>query len=86
MVAPSISDPFFKQLYARLADELDSRVDALARGSALIPTSGLGLDAITTALKYQEAVSYIAALQAVMELGLQFDKERYGRRPTNGDD
>ena len=86
MVASSITDPFFKKLYARLADELDSRVDALARGSALIPTSGLGLDAVTTALKYQEAVSYIAALQAVMELGLQIDKERYGKRGSDGDE
>lgn len=84
MVAPSITDPFFRQLYSKLAEELDDRVNSLARGSALILGANTGIDAVTTAMKYQAAISYIEALQAVIELGLEQDKERY--RPKNKED
>lgn len=87
MTAPSVIDPFFRQMYSKLEEELDDRVNALARGSALILGANTGIDATTTAMKYQAAISYIEALQAIMELGLEMDKERY-RKPAsnNGDD
>lgn len=82
MVAPSISDPFFRNLYARLEEELGDRVNSLASGSALILGANTGIDAVSTAMKYQAAISYIQALQQVMQLGLEIDKERY-KRPSN---
>ena len=63
MASVAISDPFFRQLYKRLAEEIDNRIFSLAKGSALALGTGVGLDAITTAMKYQAQVSYIEALQ-----------------------
>lgn len=77
---PTITDPFFKKLYSKLVEEIDSRVSVLANGSALTSTSGVGIDAVSTAIKYQESVTYIAALQAVVELGIQIDNDHYGNR------
>lgn len=85
MVAPSIIDPFFRKLYARLAEELDNRVNALARGSALVLGEKTGLDPYTIALKYQDAVSHIETLQSVIDLGLELDRERYGKKSTEDD-
>ena len=80
------TDPFFRQLYNRLAEEIDSRGATLIRGSALAFGEGVGVDAITTAMNYQKQVSYIEALQSVLELGLQLDQDRYGKRTTNDGD
>ena len=80
MPAPSITDPLFRILYAKISDEIDNRVNGLARGSALILGANTGLDINTTAMKYQAAVAYIEALQSVLELGLEIDRERYGKR------
>jgi hypothetical protein len=86
MVAPTITDPFFRKLYNALAGELDDRVNGLARGSALILGQNTGLDAITTAMKYQAAVAYIEALQAVIDLGIQLDHDHYGNRTKPEDE
>lgn len=86
MSAPTIVDPFFRNLYAKLIEEIDGRGNALIRGSALIQGSGMGVNTTETAMNYQKAVSYIEALQFVIELGIQLDHERYGTRTTNGDD
>lgn len=86
MVAPNITDPFFRTLYLKLTEEVDSRVNALASGSALVLGERTGLDPHTIALKYQAAVSYIEALQAVIELGVQIDHDRYGNRKSIEDD
>ena len=80
------TDPFFRQLYNRLAEEIDSRGSALIRGAALTFGEGVGVDAMTTAMNYQKQVSYIQALQDIIELGLQFDKDRYGSRTTDDGD
>lgn len=85
MSGPVLSDPFFRQLYSKLAEELDDRVNALARGSALILGANTGIDAVTTAMKYQSAISYIEALQNVIELGIQLDREKYGVKTKNND-
>jgi hypothetical protein len=44
--------------------------------------------AIATAMNYQKAVSYIEALQAVIELGIELDHDRYGgkRKTEDGDE
>lgn len=76
----NITDPLFRALYNKISEEIENRVSSLAGGAALIPANGLGLDAITTAIKYQEQVSYIAALQFVIEIGLELDRDKYGVR------
>ena len=87
MVAVSISDPLLRQLYSRLAEEIDKRGSVLIAGGALgISEKGFGVDAIATALSYQKAVSYIEALQSVIEVLVEIDHERYGKRDKNGDE
>jgi hypothetical protein len=86
MVAPTITDPFFRQLYNRLAEEIDSRVNACASGAALTFTVNGGVDTTATAMNYQKAVSYIEALQAVIELGIELDHDRYGNRAKESGD
>lgn len=86
-MVPAITDPFFKQLYLRVSEELENRAAVLVSGGALMLGANTGLDAVTTAMKYQSAVSYIEALQKVIELGLEIDHERYGRgNKDNGDE
>ena len=80
-----ITDPLFRILYSRLSEELESRVRALASGSALIHGKDIGIDAVATAVNYQKAVSYIEALEQVIELGIQIDHERYQSKDQNGD-
>ena len=88
MVAPAITDPFFRTLHSKLADEINSRVSALAAGSAITLGKDVGIDAVATAINYQKAVSYIEALQQVIELCVEIDHERYGRKSSadNGDE
>lgn len=87
MTLPNITDPFLRQLYTKLAEEIDNRITSLVSGSASVLGSGIGIDATTTAIKYHEQVSYIKALQDVIELGIEIDHERYGNRTKdNGDD
>lgn len=76
MAAPTIIDPFFRALYQKIAEEIDNRASTLVSGGALIH-GNIGIDATATAIKYQAAVSYIEALQMVVDLGLSMDKERY---------
>lgn len=81
----SIIDPFFRKMYKRLAEELDGRRSVLAGGSALSIGEDGRIDAVATALKYKGDVSYIECLQAVINLGLELDREQYGARPQNDD-
>jgi hypothetical protein len=74
-----ISDPFFRQMFQKLAEEIDRRSESLSTGSALINAKGIGVDVYSTAMKYQASVSYIEALKFVIELGLEMDLERYGK-------
>jgi hypothetical protein len=86
MVAPNITDPFFKQLYFRLIEEVDKRAHVLIDGGAFSFSEKGTIDIDATALKYQKDVSYIEALQQVIQLGLQIDHERYdGKRGTDND-
>ena len=80
-----ITDPLFRVLYSKLSEELESRVRALASGSALTHGKDIGIDAVATAINYQKAVSYIEALEQVIELGIQIDHERYQSKDQNGD-
>ena len=83
-----ITDPFFRQLYKNLAEDIDNRVNALAKGAAFIIGANGNIDAMATALKYQYYVAYMEAMQSVIELGLELDHERFGTRNKNntGDD
>jgi len=80
----NISDPFFRQLHQRLAEEIENRAEAIINGSLVCVGNGIDL----TGIKYREAVAYIQALQQVIELGLQIDHDRYGgpRNKNDGED
>jgi hypothetical protein len=88
-MAPTITDPLFRVLYNRLAEEIDKRGSVLISGGALgISEKGFGVDATATALNYQKAVAYIEALQSVTDLIVEIDHDRYGgkRNEDNGDE
>lgn len=70
-------DPFHRALEAKLREELDTRITALARGSANAYVS----DTQTVAERYAAAVSYILALEEVLKVCMDLERERYGDRP-----
>ena len=80
------TDPFFRQLHQRLAEEIDNRTNVLASGGALAFNEKGSRDPISTAMKYQADVSYIEALRSVIELGFEMDHERYGTKKKTEDD
>jgi len=82
-----IVDPFFNQLYKRLAEELEKRRFAVADGNSLTHGSNGVLNVEATAMRYNSDVSYIRALQDIIEIGMSIDKEIYGsQKPIDGDD
>ena len=76
---PNISDPFFRQLYQRLAEEIENRTEAIINGGLICTENGTDF----TGIKYREAVAYINALKQVIDLGTQLDHDRYGIRNKN---
>ena len=80
MDVPYITDPFFRQLYKRLAEKAEERTIALAEGSALIRNTDGTLDMNAIALKYQESVAYIRALGDVITVGTEIDHGIHGNR------
>ena len=81
----AISDPFFRQLYKKLAEELENRIDALASGSAISHGDEGHVDAIATAMRYRADTSYIKALQDIVALGKEIDNQIHGG-PRKEDD
>jgi hypothetical protein len=84
-----VSDPFFRKMLPKLEEELNDRVNNLARGSALVIGERVGIDIANTAMNYQKSIAYIEALQNVIELGCEMDRDQYGHRSKNsidGDD
>lgn len=83
-----ISDPFFRQLHARIIEEVNKRVDALVQGGSIVRgDKGLLLDPVNTATKYQVDVAVIKTYQDIIELGFEIDREVFGVKHNNdGDD
>jgi hypothetical protein len=79
-VSINLTDPLFRQLYQRLAEDIDNRVNGLSQGSALILGDTGNIDATATALKYQYHVAYISAMQAIVGLMIEIDHDRYGKK------
>lgn len=77
-----VVDPFHRQLYNRISDDLQQRSDAIAGGSASVSAE----DKKTVAEKYAAQVSYILALRNVLELCEDISGEMMGARPGPGDD
>lgn len=77
VMAPDLIDPFHKAIHAKLMEERSNRIIGLAAGSAAKITE----DTQTVAEKYAAQVSYIKALEDVMEICKQLERERYGERP-----
>ena len=77
MTAPDLLDPFHRELYKKLAEEINDRTKSLALGSA----KGIMGDPVTVAEKYAAQTSYIKALYDVLEFCEQVEKERFVTRP-----
>jgi hypothetical protein len=73
---PTIIDPFFRRLHARLVEEIDNRMIALARGTAFAIDGGR-----TTAENYSFQVGALEALGRVIEVCQELEHEQYGNRP-----
>lgn len=59
----------------------------IAAGGSLTLGKDAEVDVQATAMKYKGDTAYIKALQAVIELGFEIDREIYGTKNTdNGDD
>jgi len=81
-----ISDPFFRQLYSRLEEDLQARKEILSNGGSTIRgASGMLVDVANTALRYSESVAYIQALQKVIDLGIEIDQQIYGTASSQND-
>lgn len=80
-MADSIIDPFHRDLYGALTEEIDKRMTALASGSAV----KVAEDTTSTAEKYAAQTSYIQALTDVLEKCKDVELARYGARPSAAD-
>ena len=78
---PTLLDPAYKSLCKQIADEVDTRVYALASGSASLKME----DTKTVAEKYAGEVSYIQALLSVIDICKELERKRYGDRPGDKD-
>lgn len=72
--APELIDPFHRALYGRLKQKLEACIEGLASGSA---ASALD-DPATVAEKYAAQVAYIKALNDVLEVCEELERDRYG--------
>lgn len=79
-------DPALRQLYKLLVENLESRINSLAQGSSVSHGSEGHIDAIATAIRYKSDVQYIQALQEVVGLCEQIDRQAYGATKSNEDD
>lgn len=79
-------DPALRQLYKQLVETLEARINSLAQGSSISHGSGGHIDAIATAIRYKSDVQYIQALQEVIGLCEQIDRQAYGATKNNEDD
>ena len=78
MTAPELIDPFHRRLREELVERIATRVNNLAAGSA-----ARAVDSVTTvAEKYAAQTSYLQALNDVLELCKELDRERYGVSST----
>jgi hypothetical protein len=78
MAMPDLIDPFHRQLYGQLSEEIANRTAQLAAGSAAKIVDG----ATTVAENYAAQVSYLIALNRVLDLCQEIEIERYGGRPN----
>lgn len=80
-----LTDPLLKKLYGRLSDIIDDRANVLISGGALIQGHAGIVDAANTAMSYNGDVKYIRALQDVLDIIIDIDRDQYGRKSDNGD-
>lgn len=69
----AILDPFHRELYKRIEEELQRRQVQLSTGSAF----ALAGDVRSTGEKYSEQVAYVNALLTVLEFCQEIEQERH---------
>lgn len=78
MVAAALQDPFHRRLRNTLLEHRDARIEQLIKGGAAKSET----DTATTAEKYAAQVSYIEAVNLVLDLCMSIEEERYGNTPA----
>ena len=73
---PDLVDPFHRQLYGVISEDIARRVSRLATGSASAIIDGV----TTVAENYAAQVSYIQALNDILAKCQEIEVERYGGR------
>ena len=80
------TDPALRQLYKQLVADLESRVSALSQGAAISHVDHGYIDAVATAVRYKSDVAHIQAIQQVIDLCEQIDRQAYGATKNNEDE
>lgn len=73
-MSANLLDRFHRQLHAVLSDEIANRVSKLAQGSASLVQQ----DTATVAEKYSAQISYIKALNDVLDKCRELEIDMYG--------
>ena len=73
----TIINPFFREIFDRIAPEIDKRMQALAGGSA----KRIEGSPETVAEAYAAECAYIRAMLDVLEIGSQIEHNIHGNRP-----
>lgn len=73
----TIINPFFAELYDRLAPEIDRRIVMLAQGSAKRIEGSPG----TVAEAYADQCAYIRAMNDVLQICADLEHNIHGNRP-----
>lgn len=71
-------DPFHRNLYKVLSEDISDRVEQLVTGSAKKYSDG----AESVAEKYAAQISYLQALRTVLEKCREIEVDMYGSRQT----
>lgn len=77
-MAITVISPFHRDLRRRLEEDLDGRIEDLAKGGAAV--AGSEYDKVTVGERYAAKVAYISALRAVLRLCEEMDLESYSRQ------
>lgn len=72
--APELIDPFHRELYGKVMEQITNRAERLINGSAARTTDGVS----SVAENYAAQTAYIKALQDVLGLCEDIERDRYG--------
>lgn len=84
MPLDTIIDPFHREFYTRVAEELETRKNNLSKGSAAL--TQYEHPNVTVAERYAAGVSYIQALNDVLSIAAEIEQRRYSNVRSQNDE